>query len=404
MSKRRSPGDGGLYWDDSRQRWIAEITIGYAANGKRRTRKASAKTKTGAKTKLKELQREYEEGPSAAGSGDTVGDAINYWLAHGLSGRASRTVNLYRALADTHIIPALGKRKLRELAVDDVEKLLADKSEVLSTRSLRIIHSILCRAVKKAQMRDKVRRNVVLLCEVPEGRKGRPSKSFTLHQAEAVLNAAEAGTVRMRAYIVVSILTGARTEEMRALRWHDVDLTGQPNANPPIPPNLALIRSVRAGGDTKTRKSRRGLEVPQRAIEALRALWAVRRCEHADMRDCTCLVFATSTGKPLSAHNVRRDFRKVVDRAGLAGREWTPKELRHSFVSLLSDARVPVEIISRLVGHRSTTVTETVYRQQLRPVVEGGADSMNLIFPGRGDRDHEGDGGDEGTAGAAVCA
>jgi hypothetical protein len=40
-----------------------------------------------------------------------------------------------------------------------------------------------------------------------------------------------------------------------------------------------------------------------------------------------------------------------------------------SFVSLLSDAKVPVEVISRLVGHRSTVVTETVYRKQLRPMI-----------------------------------
>jgi len=45
------------------------------------------------------------------------------------------------------------------------------------------------------------------------------------------------------------------------------------------------------------------------------------------------------------------------------------------------DKRVPLEVISRLVGHRSTTVTETVYRKQLRPVIEGGADAMDRIFP-----------------------
>lgn len=99
------------------------------------------------------------------------------------------------------------------------------------------------------------------------------------------------------------------------------------------------------------------------------------------MPECPCLVFVTRTGRPLEARNVRRDFRKVVDSAGLVGREWAPRELRHSFVSLLSDAKVPVENISRLVGHRSTMVTETVYRKQLRPVIEGGAEVMDRIFP-----------------------
>lgn len=38
----------------------------------------------------------------------------------------------------------------------------------------------------------------------------------------------------------------------------------------------------------------------------------------------------------------------------------------HSFVSLLSNAGVPVEQISQLVGHRGTTVTELIYRRQPR--------------------------------------
>ncbi len=142
------------------------------------------------------------------------------------------------------------------------------------------------------------------------------------------------------------------------------------------------MRSVRAGGDTKTRKSRRALALPERAADALRALWDTRTCGHAAMPDCPCLVFATRTGTELDAHHVRRDFRKVMDAcSALTGREWAPRELRHSFVSLLSDARVPLEVISRLVGHRSTTVTETVYRKQLRPVIQGGASTMDRIFP-----------------------
>jgi hypothetical protein len=51
-------------------------------------------------------------------------------------------------------------------------------------------------------------------------------------------------------------------------------------------------------------------------------------------------------------------------------------------VSLLSDAEVPIERISRLVGHSSTATTETIYRKQIRPVIEHGADVMDRIFPG----------------------
>ncbi|GLY36422.1 hypothetical protein Amsp01_024460 [Amycolatopsis sp. NBRC 101858] len=67
--------------------------------------------------------------------------------------------------------------------------------------------------------------------------------------------------------------------------------------------------------------------------------------------------------------------------AGLEPKDWTPRELRHSFVSLLSDSGLTIEEISRLVGHSDTKVTELVYRHQLRPVIQDGAKAMDAIFP-----------------------
>ena len=77
---------------------------------------------------------------------------------------------------------------------------------------------------------------------------------------------------------------------------------------------------------------------------------------------------------------MRRGFRCVLAEAGLDPKTWTPRELRHSFVSLMSDAGVPLEGIVRLVGHRGTIVAESVYRKRLRPVITEGAETMDRIF------------------------
>jgi len=82
----------------------------------------------------------------------------------------------------------------------------------------------------------------------------------------------------------------------------------------------------------------------------------------------------------MDAANIRRALRTVAQKAGLDSTQWTPRELRHSFVSLMSDAGVPLEDIARLVGHRNTTVTELVYRKQLRPVMTEGAETMDRLF------------------------
>jgi Epoxide hydrolase N terminus/Phage integrase family len=89
--------------------------------------------------------------------------------------------------------------------------------------------------------------------------------------------------------------------------------------------------------------------------------------------------FATRTGAALDAANVRREFRAAC-KAAKVGPDWTPRELRHSFVSLMSSSGVPIEEIARLAGHSSTRTTEVVYRRELRPVLTTGAEIMDTLF------------------------
>ena len=92
-------------------------------------------------------------------------------------------------------------------------------------------------------------------------------------------------------------------------------------------------------------------------------------------------MFASEVGTALDASNVRRGFRRIIGAAGLDATQWTPRELRHNFVSLLSDEGVPIEQIARLVGHSGgSKVTESVYRKQLRPVIDNGATVMDRVF------------------------
>jgi integrase len=380
MTKRRSRGDGGLHWDEARQRWIASVTVGYTPAGKRIVRKASGKTKTEAHTALRAKIREYEDGLSQAQKGYTVAQAVEDWLTYGLNGRAPITVSKNRYLCK-HIISGLGARKLRDLTATDVDRWLLQLAKNLSTSTLQRVYECLDRVVTRAMARDKVKRNVVALCGVPTGKPGRPSKSLTFDAAKAVLSAAEDS--RLYAYVVLSLLTGARTEELRALTWARVDLDGRPDDDAPVPPSVEVWHSVREGGDTKTRKSRRTLAIPLRGVVALRVQRSLqdREREKAGIDwQALDLVFASSIGTALDAANVRRAFRRIIKAAGLNPADWTPRELRHSFVSLLSDGGVSLEEIADLCGHSGTSVTEKVYRHQLRPVLLTGAAAMDRIF------------------------
>ena len=186
----------------------------------------------------------------------------------------------------------------------------------------------------------------------------------------------------MHGYIVLSLLCGLRTEEARALRWAHVDLDGDPEARPPVPPHVAVWRSVRTHGETKAERSRRTLGLPVMAVQALSA-WSGNQADERlaagdDWQD-TGLVFTTCHGAALDAGNVRKMFRRICTEAGRWAR-LDPRELRTSFVSLLSHQGVSIEEIARLVGHATTRTTEIVYRRELRPVITTGAEIMDLLF------------------------
>ena len=226
-----------------------------------------------------------------------------------------------------------------------------------------------------------MRRNVSALVDTPRGLEGRRLQS--LEQASALLEAAEAS--RLHAFIVLCLLTGVRSEEARALTWEHVDLDAG---------TISVWRPVRAHGDTKTNRSRRTLKLPEIAVEALRGQrqrQARERAEAGELWQEPGLVFTTSVGTAYESHNLRRDFRRVTAAAGL-GVRWVPKELRTSFVSMMSYQGVPVEEIARLAGHASSRTTEVIYRRELRPVITTGAEVIDQIFRSKQS--------DESTAGA----
>ncbi|NRQ32868.1 tyrosine-type recombinase/integrase [Nonomuraea sp. NN258] len=155
------------------------------------------------------------------------------------------------------------------------------------------------------------------------------------------------------AYVITSLLTGMRPEEARKLLWDAVVLKGKL-------PSISVLRADRGTEPARTpndwRPVRRGGTRPRPPRD-----------------DGTML-------------DPMRGLRAITKKAGI-GTRWKVRELRHSFVSILSDGDVSVERIADLVGHSTRNTTQTVYRHQIRPVIVHGAETMDAVF---GNGDHAG--------------
>ena len=270
------------------------------------------------------------------------------WLAHGLDGRSPKTIKKNQNVLEP-ILKVVGTRKLHELSAADVRQALATMAAGYSSAAVTMGHLALKRAIRHAEASDLVSRNVAALVDTPKGQarpavqipdpgpgdrgdhhrqdpagdgtpprpEGRPRSGRAdarLHRAEPAVRDPHRGGP--------------------ALHWHHVDLDSDPGTRPPVPPHVAVWRSVRGHGETKTERSRRTLGLPHLAVEALRGLrdsQADERLLAGDRSQHTRLVFTTHLGTALDAGNVRKTFKRVCAAAGI-GDGWTPRELRTSFV------------------------------------------------------------------------
>jgi hypothetical protein len=253
QGKRRGQGEDSIYWDSSKNRYVGAVSQGFSPAGKRLRRKVTGRTKAEVRDKLRELHLQVDSGLRPRRR-YIVDDALDDWLAHGLDGVSARTVTLYRGTIAPALRQQLGTVRLTDLTASDVQAALTAIAARTSTRTVQISHNVLVRAIRHAERDDLVARNVAALVKPPKGQQtGRPSKAFTLEQAAALMEAAK-GT-RLEAYIALSLLTGLRTEEARALRWDHVVAWAGDQWQPATEAGLAheqlavfVWRSDRTGG------------------------------------------------------------------------------------------------------------------------------------------------------------
>jgi integrase len=383
---RRGHGEGALFYEEDRDRWVGLLELPPDGSGRRRRRKVTGRTKTDARRKMRQLQRRLEDGLPTGDGSITLGDLLEHWLAEVLPARsrvqAKSTITNYRWAAG-HAIRGLGRRRLNELTPEDVEALLRHLAgEGMARNSVMRVRSVLVMALKHAQRREIVARNVAELSEMPtSAREPRSGRSLTLEQARQLLDLAEED--RLGGLVTVGLMLGLRPGELCGLRWEDVDLHA----------GVLCVMQARKRttddrgretlvlGPPKTSKSRRALVLPHPVLAALREHAGLqereRRAAGERWQDLD-LVFPTNVGTPMSPSNLRRDLARLTVAAGLG--RWSPNELRHSAASLLSAFGVPLEQIADVLGHTDTRMLLKHYRHPISRTIDAAAAPMERLF------------------------
>lgn len=375
---RRARGDGAVYEDRDRGVWFASIELGRDPDtGRRVRRKVSAPTKSAALEELDKLRAEKRRTGTVPRQDTTVESVIADRLANPPQNVRSPITRRVHADHALRIIAALGRVKLVRLTPGQVERFLrAMADDGYARKTIADTRSLLAGAIRRAERDGLVGRNVAALAELPEGAR-KHSRAMTLEQIGTLL--ACDLTPWWRAYISVGVMCGLRPGELLGLRWQDVDFAER------LVRVRHSLKQANGGGpvlaDLKTERSRRTLVMPSAVASALRALKAGQAAMRLQLGSAYAdhdLVFSRDDGRPASRQSVYAGFRRVCKRAGIG--QFHPHELRHTFVSVLSDAGVDMEQIADAAGHVSSNVTRTVYRHQISDKVAAAAAAMDRIF------------------------
>lgn len=359
-STKRSNGDGSIYYDSARERYVGVLVVGWR-DKKPIRRKVSAKSRTDAARKLRELRDKVTAGTLPAGRVPTVEEWLTHWLDEIAPAKVRPTTLIgYEGYVRRYLIPLLGRHRLDRLTPEHVEAawvklqtegMAGDKP--LSPTTVLQAHRILSRALKVAQQRGHVQRNVATMIDAPS-KADVEMTPLTKSEAQRVLAAAE--NTRLQARWSVALAMGLRQGEALGLTWDRVDLE-----DGVIHVRQAISRQKGKGlvlGPVKSRAGRRSIRMPRKIHAQLRAHRMAQNAERLAAGSWWAegdYVFTTPEGKPIDPRADWQAWRDLLASAGVPPRRL--HDARHTAATLLLAQGVSTRVVMEILGHSQISVT-----------------------------------------------
>jgi len=376
LSKKRGNGEGSITKRKD-GRWMARYIVHSSEGPKRRT--VYGRTRQDVAAKLAKAMTDRDSGIELDPSNVTVDEYFQRWLNDSVKGSVRPiTFESYERLVRVHIVPAVGRIKLKALSPAHLQGLYRNRLDAgLSPCTVQRIHAVIHRALKQALRWGLVARNVSEATDPPRAQR-KEVRPLTPEQVRALLKTAHGE--RLEALYVLAITTGLRQGELFGLRWEDVDLeTGRLS----VRQALTTPKGGRRLGPPKRSKSRRSVKLTAGAVKALtvhRERQLEEREKLAELWNDHGFVFTTQVGTPINRHNFfRRSFKPLLEEAGLP-RTVRFHDLRHTCATLLLSKNVNPKIVQELLGHANISQTMDTYSHLLPDMQERATSAMDDIL------------------------
>lgn len=382
---RRGRGEGSIVKTKDGT-YFVRISLGVTSDGKRIVRSATAKDKTEAKNKLRELQGQQAEGILVNSSKQSVYQYIDHWLQHNKRLTVKdKTLESYRFLLEKSVRPYIGDIPFQKTTAQQLDYLFSKLEDKGATaRRRRMVHDLLRQAFKSAVP--------TLLVRSPmEGRKApRAAKAEMKVWNEAEVHRFLQHTQNSWLYplYLTALTCGFRQGELLGLHWAEVNLATRDisirqnlvELLKKLTPEEAVIAKKKNQvifrlDEPKSKSAIRVLKAPVAVIAALK--------QHREkmfakgLRTCP-LVFPNMQGSYYQKSYLILAFKKACREAGVPPIRF--HDLRHTMATMALAQGVPVKVLQERLGHSQITLTLDTYAHVLPSMQEAASDRMDEML------------------------
>ncbi|MEV7613781.1 site-specific integrase [Streptomyces sp. NPDC089799] len=355
MARKRNPNGAGSIWQRTDGRYEARVYVPQP-DGTRKRKTVYGKTWEECDTKRQELVLRDRQGVPTPTRSARLSEWLPYWLEEFVKPERKKTTYAkYETHVRRYLIPNIGSKRLENLAVADVRRMLTTVTTQASAATAKESHRVLRSALSAACREELISRNVVQLVPAPRVQ-SRELKPWDLDQTVAFLEAARLDP--LYAAFVLAVALGLRRGEVLGLSWTDIDLDRRTLT---VRNQIQRVQKELYADSTKNRRTR-VIPIPLMCVAPLR--WqrlrqaAQREAADADWQE-SGYVFTTRSGRPIEPRNISRSFERIADGAGLP--RVRLHDARHGCATLLFAAGVPPRVVMEILGHSQIAVTMNIY-------------------------------------------
>lgn len=361
MGTKRANGEGTIYQLPN-GRW--RVLLPYAkANGSMGRVSRKVKTRADARAVLDKLRGEVAAGVKMDTEQQTTGEFLLHWLEVEVQpNRAENTHKSYQNAVTKHLNPRIGNIKLKKLTASMISAALARMlTEKVGSRTRQNCYIVLHAALAKAVEWSEIASNPCKKVTRPQTER-EEIRPLTLAEVKQLISLVEGD--KHDAFYQLAITTGMRQGELFGLHRDAINLSERKLV---VRQQATEVWNNVRVKPPKTKASYRTIDLTDTVVQKLRDHFAT-----LDAAGYTGqIAFPNEDGNYLRKGSFSRwSWTRLLKKAGITHRGF--HHIRHTAATLMLNAGVPIQVVSRILGHSSPAVTLKIYAHVL-PGLEGQA-------------------------------